>query len=69
MIRKYRDTEVRIFRPEYIIAISLRLGRAKDIYRVVSLFESGKIDNKVLDEVITKYSLENKLRKIRNEKV
>lgn len=68
VIRKYRDAEVRIFRPEYIIAISLRLGRAKDIYRVLSLLESGKIDNKALGEIITKYGLENKLRKIRNEK-
>lgn len=64
LVTRYHDVQVRILRPEYLTAIALQTGRAKDKERVVRLLESGTLDRDVLSRIVEKYGLTDKLRKI-----
>ena len=64
LVTRYHDVQVRILRPEYLTAIALQTGRAKDKERVVRLLESGTLDRDVLSRIVEKYGLTDKLRKL-----
>ena len=64
LVTRYHAVQVRILRPEYLTAIALQTGRAKDKERVVRLLESGTLDRDVLSRIVEKYGLTDKLRKL-----
>ncbi|NTU51064.1 MAG: hypothetical protein HGA94_01315 [Candidatus Aminicenantes bacterium] len=61
---KYRDTEAKVVKAEYLVAIALQTGRAKDRERVVRLLDVGVIDRTVLARILEKHGLVRKLKKI-----
>ncbi len=61
---KYRDTEAKVVKAEYLAAIALQTGRAKDRERVVRLLEEAAIDRAVLDKILEEHGLADKLRRI-----
>ena len=61
---KYRDTEAKVVKAEYLTAIALQTGRAKDRERVVRLLEEAAIDRAVLDKILEEHGLAEKLRRI-----
>jgi hypothetical protein len=61
---KYRDTEAKVVKAEYLVAIALQTGRAKDRERVVRLLDGGAIDRTALARVLKKHGLVGKLKKI-----
>lgn len=61
---KYRDTEAKVVKAEYLAAIALQTGRAKDRERFVRLLEEAAIDRAVLDKILEEHGLAEKLRRI-----
>ena len=61
---KYRDVEAKVVKVEYLAAIALQTGRAKDRERVIRILEEAEIDRAFLDRILKKHSLAEKLMKI-----
>ena len=61
---RYRGVEAKVVKAEYLVAIALQTGRAKDHERVVRLLESEAVDRAVLSEILMKYGLVERLNKI-----
>jgi len=57
---KYKNIQVNIFRPEYLIAIFLRVFRFKDREKIVRLLEQTEIDTKLLTDILTRHGLKEK---------
>ena len=53
--------QTKVFRPEYLVAIMLKVGRPKDRIRAVDLLQGDKLDRGLLDEILKRYGLESKL--------
>ena len=63
--KRYEGTPTRVIRPEHLIAIALRTGRAKDRARVGMLMEQAPMVNEYLDSVIERYNLKDEFEKWR----
>lgn len=61
---KYKGAPARICRPEHLIAIALQTGRHKDKERVTSFLKTVKIDKKLLNRILKKYGLIQKLQEL-----
>ncbi len=61
---KYRDVEAKVVTAEYLAAIALQTGRAKDRDRVVRLLEGAVVDRTVLGRILDKHGLVDRLRKL-----
>jgi hypothetical protein len=61
---RYRGVEAKVVKAEYLVAIALQTGRAKDHERVVRLLESEVVDRAVLSEILMKYGLVDRLNKL-----
>ncbi len=57
---KYKNIEVKILKPEYLIAIFLRVHRPKDKYKLVRLLDQTKIDKTFLKDILQRYRLDKK---------
>jgi len=64
---KYRDTEAKVVKAEYLAAIALQTGRSKDRERLVRLLEEALIDKGLLDRILDKHGLAEKFRKIERD--
>jgi hypothetical protein len=60
---KYRDVEARVVTPEYLAAIALQTGRAKDRERLARLLEDAVIDRTVLGRILDFFGLTVKFMK------
>ena len=59
----YRGVEARVVSAEYLAAISLQTGRAKDRERLALLLEAAIIDRSVLDGILREHGLSEKFEK------
>lgn len=64
---KYRDVEARVVTPEYLAAIALQTGRAKDRERLVRLLEDAVIDRAVLGRILEYFGLTDKFKKFEKQ--
>jgi len=62
---KYRDIEVKLVRAEYLTAIALQTGRAKDRERALRLLESEAIDRDMLTRILKRHGLLKRLSKLK----
>jgi hypothetical protein len=56
----YGSTSARVMRAEYIIAIKLQVGRARDLFHIQMLLQQAKIDHDYLQGVLERYGLKEK---------
>ncbi|MDR3665860.1 MAG: hypothetical protein P4L35_03345 [Ignavibacteriaceae bacterium] len=63
---KIQDTDTFILSPEYLIAIMLQTNRAKDKIRSLQLYEETPLDKILLDNILKKYNLTDRLNNIIN---
>lgn len=63
-ILTYRGSKANVVKAEYLVAIALQTGRAKDRERVIRLLDGGAVDRTVLAGVLEKHDLVDKLKKI-----
>lgn len=64
-IIKYHDQNVRVMMPEYLAAISLQVGREKDIDRVRTFIKQEKVSVSDLVTLIERFHLEEQWQKVR----
>jgi len=64
---KYRDVEAKVVTAEYLAAIALQTGRAKDRERVISLLEEADIDRTVFDRILQSFGLAEKFKKLEKQ--
>lgn len=60
----YGSIKVRILKAEYLIAIALQTGQAKDRLRTLRLLESEAVNRTELIRILEKYGLMNRLKKV-----
>lgn len=61
---QYRDVKAKVVKAEYLVAIALQTGRAKDRERVIRLLEEARLDRALLEEILDKHGLAGKLKKL-----
>ena len=54
---KYKKTETRILKAEYLIAIMLQTFRAKDKEKIIKFIDEARIENKSLTDILKRYGL------------
>lgn len=57
---KYSNINIKILRPEYLIAIFLKVYRAKDRDKTIRLLEQAKIDKTLLSDILQRHRLDDK---------
>ncbi|HOL22524.1 MAG TPA: nucleotidyltransferase [bacterium] len=65
---KYEGEEIKIFSPEYLIAILLRTGRKKDIEKVEKITEQAEFDEQKLKMILKKFGIKGGRQWRRNRK-
>jgi len=63
---KYRDVEAKVVTAEYLIAIALQTGRAKDRERIIRLLDEAVIDRTVLARILEVFGLAEKFKKFKS---
>jgi hypothetical protein len=48
---------VRVMSAEHLVAIALKVGRAKDYSRILQFIEAGSLDTATLDAILTRHAL------------
>jgi len=61
-LHDYGGVQVKAFRPEYLAAIYVKLGRPKDLFRIQHMKDFGVLDLPKLEDVIRRHGLEGKWR-------
>ncbi len=61
----YLGVPVRVMSPEHLIAIMLKVGRAKDDARVSRFIEAGAFDPEKLDVILSRYNIDDKRKKLK----
>jgi predicted nucleotidyltransferase len=57
---KYKNIQVNILRPEYLIAIFLHVFRLKDREKIIRLLEQSEINKKLLSDILSRHGLKGK---------
>lgn len=65
---KYKNIQVNILRPEYLIAIFLHVFRLKDREKIVRLLEQTKINKKLLSDILSRHGLKEKFEHFTGER-
>lgn len=60
IVTSYQGTRIKVMCPEYLIALFVRAGRAKDITKVRMLLTQTRINKVKLHSILSKYGLSNK---------
>jgi predicted nucleotidyltransferase len=64
---KYKNVEIKIIKPEYLIAIFLDVFRPKDREKIIKLLEQSKINKHLLYNILKRYNLMEKFKKFREK--
>ena len=64
LVISYEGIRTKVMRPEYLIAIFLKVGRLKDKNRVRLMLAEVKLDKKLLMDILSRYKLTRKLYEI-----
>lgn len=57
---KYKNIEIKILRPEYLVAIFLKVYRPKDRDKLIKLLEQAKLNKTFLGNILTRHNLDKK---------
>lgn len=64
----YEDVKVPVFSAEHLVAIALQTGRGKDYARIQAFIESGVLCPEKLTDILTRHGLEEKWKKLPQDK-
>jgi hypothetical protein len=64
---KYRDVEAKVVTAEYLAAIALQTGRAKDRERLIRLLDETVIERTVLGRILESFGLADKFKKFESQ--
>ena len=63
----YKNIRLKILRPEYLIAIFLKVYRLKDKVKIKKLLDETEINKDLLLEILTKYDLKERFEDFREK--
>ena len=66
-MKEYESMRVKVFKPEYLLAIAIDVGRLKDIAKASMLLTQTKLDRNLLDYILKRYNLKDKFDKFLSE--
>jgi hypothetical protein len=58
------EMDVRVVKAEHLAAEAVRVGRLKDLQRILLLVESADFDADLFENIVTRFSLEEKWKKV-----
>lgn len=58
---EYEGVPTKVMTPEYLVALFLRSGREKDIWKARLLWEQAEIDRSRLEDILNRHGLHEKL--------
>ena len=61
----YKGTKTRVLKAEYLIAIMLQTNRQKDRDRVIKFLDESEIDKNLLEKILLKFNMKEKLEKLK----
>ncbi len=64
--RLYDKIKVKVFRPEYLIAVALQTGRPQDLRKIDLLTTETKLNEKLLKDILKRHGLIEKWRRYSN---
>jgi hypothetical protein len=64
--KTYHNILVRMLSPEYLIAVSVNVGRDRDFLRVNAIMSNTVVDERLLEEILAKYGSINRFRRYRS---
>ena len=64
---RYRDIEAKVLKVEYLVAVALQTGRAKDKERVIRLLDEAVIDRAILRRILKSFELTDTFRKFERQ--
>jgi hypothetical protein len=64
---RYRDIEAKVLKVEYLVAVALQTGRAKDKERVIRLLDEAVIDRAILRRILKSFGLTDTFRKFERQ--
>jgi hypothetical protein len=59
----YDGASVKVFRPEHLAAVYVKLGRPKDLFRIQHMKDYGVLDFARLEDIIRRHGLEEQWKK------
>jgi hypothetical protein len=62
---EFEGVPTRVFRAEHLCAVALQTGRPKDYLRVSLFLEAGRVDIDRLQDVLSRYGLQDRLTRVR----
>jgi len=62
IVVKYRNVDVKVLRPEYLIAIFLQVYRPKDREKLIKLLDQANIDRALLSDILERHHLGKKFK-------
>jgi hypothetical protein len=57
LVQSYENLAVKVFRPEHLLAIYLKVNRPKDRLKCQMLLDSGVLDMKLVEAIVTRHGL------------
>jgi hypothetical protein len=61
LVTEYQGVQTKVFRPEYVVAIAVQVGRPKDRSRIAQMLEQADIDRSYLAQILDRYRLKLEL--------
>lgn len=58
-----RNNKVKVFKPEYLLAIALQTGRTQDLIKVELLIKECELDKTLLEDILKRHDLYEKWKK------
>lgn len=58
--KQYGKMKVKVFRPEYLVAIALQTGRSQDFKKIDLLRGQTELDENLLKDMLKRYNLSKK---------
>ncbi len=59
----FENNSVKVFRPEYLLAIALQTGRTQDLIKVELLIKEAELDKNLLEDILKRHILHEKWKK------
>lgn len=57
---RYKNIGIKVLRPEYLVAIFLKVFRPKDREKIIKLLEQAKINKTLLEAILERHNLDRK---------
>ncbi|MBI5361313.1 MAG: hypothetical protein HZA48_12115 [Planctomycetes bacterium] len=62
VIKAFGNLKVKVFRPEYLIAIAIKTGREQDSIKIIRITKEASLNKNLLFDILKRYNLKYELK-------